>query len=37
MLKLMWQKGDKRGVVGGGEKIFSFFLGLVAFCTLGDI
>lgn len=31
MLKLMWQKGDKRG-----GKILSFFLGLEAFCTLCD-
>lgn len=35
MLKLMWQKWDKRGMVGG-KKILSFFLGLQAFCTLGD-
>lgn len=36
MLKLMWQKGDKSGMVGW-KKILSFFLGLEAFCTLGDI
>lgn len=28
MLKLMWQKGDKRGVVGGGEKNLQLLLGL---------